>query len=184
MRLLAAAAVVFSSAAAPSSEPASAAADAAPFEPVARVLLSPRCRNCHPAGDVPLQHDAGTPHAMEVGRAAMKQGLTCGACHFEQPLEDAGPGMPPGAPHWGLPPEHAKMPFEGRTPAQLCAQLKDPTQTNGKDLAGLLHHVSEDALVKWAWNPGEGRTPPPVSHADFVAAFRAWVDAGGPCPGD
>lgn len=155
-----------------------------PFDPIARVLLSPRCRNCHPAGDVPLQHDAGTPHAMEVSRAAMKLGLTCGACHLEQPLEDAGPGMPPGAPHWGLPPEHAKMPFEGRTPAQLCEQLKDPAQTNGKDLEELLHHVSDDALVKWAWTPGEDRTSPPLSHPDFVAAFSAWVTDGAPCPSE
>jgi hypothetical protein len=27
-----------------------------------------------------------------------------------------------------------------------------------------------------------GRTPVPVSHAEFIAAFKAWADAGAPCP--
>ena len=74
------------------------------------------------------------------------------------------------------------MVFEGRTPAQLCRQLKDPAQTGGKDLAALLHHVEEDELVAWGWNPGEGRTPVPVPRAEFVAAFRAWIDGGAVCP--
>lgn len=150
-----------------------------PFETVARVLLSPRCRNCHPAGDRPLQGDEGRPHDMEVGRAAVALGLECGSCHFAGAL--AGPGMPPGAPNWHLPPP-GSMVFEGRTPAQLCAQLKDPRETNGKSLAEVLHHVEEDPLVRWGWSPGEGRTPPPVPHEDFVAAFRAWMEAGAPCP--
>lgn len=74
------------------------------------------------------------------------------------------------------------MVFEGRTPAQLCRQLKDPAQTGGKDLAALLHHIEEDELVGWGWNPGEGRTPVPVPRAEFVAAFRSWMDGGAVCP--
>jgi len=154
------------------------------FEVVARVLLSPRCRNCHPAGDSPLQHDDGRPHAQEVGRKASKLGLDCSACHqASMPVEPmAGPHQPPGAPNWKLPPEKTPMTFEGRTPAELCKQLKDPAQNGGKDLAALLHHVEEDALVGWGWNPGEGRTPVPVPREEFVAAFRAWIDGGAACP--
>ena len=42
-------------------------------------------------------------------------------------------------------------------------------------------------LVLWAWNPGlrpDGtmRTLPPLTHAEFVAATRRWVEAGTPCP--
>ena len=163
---------------------ASPASKEEPFDVVADVLLSPRCRNCHPAGDRPLQYDDGRVHAQEVGRQATRLGLDCSACHqAAMPVEPmAGPNVPPGAPHWGLPPEETPMVFEGRSPAQLCAQLKDPEQTGGKDLAGLLHHVSEDALVAWGWNPGEGRTPVPVPRDEFLAGFRAWIDAGAPCP--
>lgn len=155
-----------------------------PFDTVARVLLSPRCRNCHPNGDQPLQFDDGRIHAQEVGRKATKLGLDCSACHgTHMPAEPiAGPHVPPGAPNWHLPPEKTPMVFEGRTPAQLCKQLKDPAQTGGKDLKELLHHVSGDALVLWGWEPGEGRTKVPVPHAEFVAAFKAWIDGGAACP--
>jgi hypothetical protein len=46
----------------------------------------------------------------------------------------------------------------------------------------LLEHVDHDALVLWGWNPGQGRAPVPIAHADFVAAFKRWVDTGAPCP--
>jgi hypothetical protein len=37
-------------------------------------------------------------------------------------------------------------------------------------------------LVLWGWNPGAGRAPVPVPHDIFVAQFKLWADAGGPCP--
>ena len=45
-------------------------------------------------------------------------------------------------------------------------------------------HVSEDALVLWGWNPGGERAPVPVPHDEFVAKFKEWAAAGGPCPDD
>ena len=155
------------------------------FGDVHKVLLSPRCANCHPAGDAPLQTDAGVPHAMNITRASEKNGLACSTCHYEKNAEDAvgaPAGSPPGAPNWHLPPEDTPMVFVGRTPAQLCAQLKDPAQNGNKTLAQLLHHVGHDPLVLWGWNPGKGRTTPPLPHDEFVASFKAWTDAGGPCP--
>lgn len=172
-------------AASPAATPASsvnttADEDGSLFAPVYRVLESPRCRNCHPAGDAPLQFDTGTPHAMQVRRGLDSLGMGCQTCHAPTPVPGA--HLPPGAPGWNLPPAATPMIFETRTPAQLCEQLKDPSKTGGRDLAALLEHVSHDSLVLWAWNPGVGRTPPPLSHDDFVAAFRAWIDGGSPCP--
>ncbi len=74
------------------------------------------------------------------------------------------------------------MVFQGLTPAQLCAQLKDPTKNGGKNLDQLLQHVSKDPLVLWGWNPGGDRKPVPIAHATFVENFKAWVDAAGACP--
>ena len=160
-----------------------AATGAAAFATVARVLQSPRCRNCHPAGDRPLQGDRGRPHRMNVSRRSVAAGLGCGTCHQTRNADLLGViGGPPGAPHWGLPPATAPMVFQGRTARALCVQLRDPVQTNGRDLPALLHHVSEDPLVLWGWAPGGARTPPPVSHDAFVAAFATWVAAGGACP--
>src|SRR5216683_3291427 len=118
------------------------------FLQVYKVFTSPRCQNCHPPGDAPLQGDH----------------------------------MPPGSPKWLLPSPDHKMVFVGRSAAQLCRQLNDAKQTGGRSLQQLLEHVSSDALVGWAWNPGTGRTPPPLSHSETVAQMKIWIDGGAACP--
>lgn len=153
------------------------------FIEVAKVLQSPRCMNCHPVGDRPLQTDASHPHAYNISRESIEAGMACSTCHREQNSEAVGVvGGPPGAPHWGLPPKDMPMVFQGRTPTQLCIQLKTPSTNGNKTLQGLLEHVSHDPLVQWGWSPGGERTKPPLSHKDFVAQFKTWVDSGGACP--
>lgn len=161
--------------------PAEAASPEAAFVDVARVLQSPRCLNCHPNGNAPLQGDHAAPHAMGITRDIERTGTTCQTCHRETAVStDA--HMPPAVKNWHLPPEATPMIFQGRTPAALCRQLKDPKQNGNFDLAALLKHVSHDDLVLYGWNPGAGRTLPPLPHDVFVARFKQWADAGGPCP--
>ena len=148
------------------------------FLTVHQVLLDPRCRNCHPSGDAPLQYDDSRPHGMNITRRSETNGLPCATCHRAK--NSTRPSQPPGAPNWHLPP--ANQIFEGRTPAQLCAQLKDPSRTNGKDLAAILHHVEHDALVQWGWDPGPGRRPVKIAKDVFLRAMTTWIDAGAPCP--
>ena len=151
-----------------------------PFDIVYRVLESPRCMNCHPKGDAPLQYDDHRPHGQNITRRSEKNGLTCATCHRAK--NGTRPGQPPGAPNWHLPPAATPMIFEGRSEAELCAQLKDPAQTGGRDLAALVEHVATDPLVGWGWDPGPGRTPVPVPRDELVRAMKAWVAAGAPCP--
>jgi hypothetical protein len=147
------------------------------------VLQSPRCNNCHPTGDRPLQGDQGKPHAQNVSRASVAAGLPCGTCHQERNSDAIGiAGGPPGAPGWALPPADTPMVFQARAPGALCEQLKDPKQNGGKTLAQLLEHVAHDPLVLWGWKPGGKRSLPPLSHDRFVAAFTTWVGSGGACP--
>lgn len=183
--LLVAAGAVALAAPAPQAPPSAEAIAAGKraFVEVARVLQSPRCRNCHPAGDAPLQTDAGRPHAMNITRASVEAGLACNACHQEQNSEAIGvPNGPPGAPHWGLPPSETPMVFEGLAVTALCEQLKDPARNGKRSLAALHEHVSKDALVLWGWAPGGKRTLPPLPHGQFVAEFQTWVASGGACP--
>ncbi len=159
------------------------AKSAAAWNTVYEVLQHPRCVNCHPAGDTPLVGDQGQPHPQNVQRGPDGNGLfgmRCSTCHQTGNLPGA--HMPPGAPVWHLP--HPAMPlvFEGRTPGELCRQLRDPAQNGNRSLAALLHHVESDPLVLWGWAPGDGRMPVSISHADFVAAMRAWIDGGCECP--
>jgi hypothetical protein len=184
---LVAVAVVATAAADPGSPPSQAPPPApdvdagrAAFAVVYRVLQSPRCRNCHPAGDRPLQFDDGRPHGQNISRRSEQNGVTCATCHRAR--NGTRPNTPPGAPHWHLPAADTPMVFEGKSPAALCAQLGDPAQTHGRDLLALVEHVDHDALVLWGWAPGPGRTPVPVPHDVFVAAMRTWALAGGPCP--
>jgi hypothetical protein len=175
---------------APAQAPASGAAPAADpvgsFEVVRAVLQSPRCVNCHPAGDAPLQGDDGHVHLQFVQRGPEGRGATglgCATCHARaNPPDSYGAHMPPGvSTEWRLPPPEHRMVFAGRGSRMLCEQLKDTRRNGGKDMAALLHHVADDPLVLWGWSPGFGRKPVPVSHAEFVRAFKTWADAGAPC---
>ena len=148
-----------------------------------KVFMHPRCMNCHPAGDVPLQGDDSHLHAQNVQRGKDGKGkyaLKCANCHQYTNLP--GENMPPGSPNWRLPPPEMRMVFQGKTAGELARQLKDPKQNGGKTLEQLLHHVSEDKLVLGGWEPGDGRTKPPLPYAEFVSKMREWVEKGAAAP--
>ena len=150
---------------------------------VYEVLQHPRCLNCHPAGDAPLQGDESVPHAQNVRRGPDGQGLfamRCATCHQTTNGPDA--HQPPGAPRWQLPRASMPLVFEGLSSRDLCRQLQDPARNGGKKMGEVFHHVAEDELVLWGWEPGPGRAPVPISHAAFVSAMKTWIDAGCGCP--
>jgi hypothetical protein len=159
------------------------AASQTAFLQVYKVLTSPRCANCHPSGDAPLQGDDSHVHIQNVKRGLDGHGtvaMRCNTCHQDHNLP--GTNMPPGNPKWSLPPPEHKMVFVGRTPAELCRQIKDPQQNGGRSLAQLYDHVAHDDLVGWAWNPGEGRTLPPLTREETAQAMTTWIDGGAACP--
>jgi hypothetical protein len=152
------------------------------FMDVYRVLMSPRCMNCHPSGDVPLQGDDSHLHTMLPKRGKEGKGLyamKCSNCH--QPTNIAGLHKPPGNPNWHLPPASMKMVFQGRSPYQLAKQLMNPKTNGNKTIAQLIAHA-DDGLVKAGWNMGEGRTLPPLSHAEFKKAWLTWINNGAYAP--
>ncbi len=145
------------------------------------VFMHPRCMNCHPEGDVPLQGDDSHLHAQSVKRGPNghgKYGMKCNACH--QATNLPGLNMPPGVATWHLAPR--QMVFQGKTPGEFCRQLKDPRRNGGKNVAGAIEHLEADPLVLWGWSPGEGQSSPPLSHAEFVQKMREWVNKGAACP--
>lgn len=152
------------------------------FMKVYKVLMSPRCMNCHPSGDIPLQGDDSHLHTMFPKRGKDGKGLyamKCTNCH--QPTNTPGLHTPPGNPNWHLPPADMKMVFQGRTPNQLAKQLTDPKLNGHKTREQLIEHADDD-LVLAGWNPGEGRTVPPMSHEEFKKAWITWITKGAYAP--
>ncbi|TDQ08704.1 hypothetical protein [Pedobacter metabolipauper] len=154
------------------------------FRQVYRVLMSPRCMNCHPSGDIPLQGDDSHIHEMFPKRGHEGKGILsmkCTNCH--QPENTKGLHAPPGNANWHLPPADMKMVFEGKTASQLAKQLMDPKQNGNKNMKQLLEHA-DDGLVKWGWEPGEGRTLPPLTHSEFKKQWQLWLNTGAYAPKD
>ena len=153
------------------------------FRAVASVLTSPRCLNCHIPGDLPLQGDDHHPHAMNVKRGPDGRGtpaMRCTNCH--QATNTSHPHAPPGRPDWRLPPPSMPLVWKGLSISGICRALKDPSTNGGMTTAQLIEHVRDDPFVNWAWNPGPGRTVPPLSHDEFVSRFKEWMDTGAACP--
>jgi len=151
----------------------------AAFDRIATVLQSPRCVNCHPAGDAPLNGDEGRPHPMLVTRGPDNMGAPgerCNACHRD---ENSDMSIVPGAPEWSLAPK--SMSWQGLTHAELCHALKDRKGNGDRDGAALIEHMSTP-LVMWGWHPGGTRTPVSIPHDEFIDLMKVWEAAGAPCP--
>jgi hypothetical protein len=157
-----------------------AARSAALFTELGKVLTHPRCVNCHPAGDRPRQTDAGRLHQPPVARGPDGLGLPamrCPICHQQANFD---PGRMPGNPIWHLAPR--EMAWEGKTLAEICAQIKDPARNGNRTLEALVEHIGTDHLVGWAWAPGYGRQPAPGTQKEAGALVDAWVKSGAACP--
>lgn len=80
----------------------------------------------------------------------------------------------------------------GLSAAELCEQWLDPARNSFLAVRGsredlktfekeFVHHLRDDPLIRWSWEPRAGRSPAPGSHADFVRAMQVWIDADVPC---
>ncbi len=148
------------------------------FGEMSKVLQHPRCVNCHPAGESPLQGNDMLVHQPLVVRGEDGHGapgLHCDACHGEANFQNV-----PGVVGWHLAP--ATMAWEGKSTREICEQLKDPQRNGGLDLEGLIQHIEEDALVGWGWNPPKHLEPAPGNQALLGDLTRAWVASGAHCP--
>jgi cytochrome c5 len=156
---------------------------AAAWQVIYGVLQHPRCANCHPAGNAPLQGDDSRPHLQNVQRGPEGKGLPamrCDTCHQRSNL--ASPNLPPGAPNWHLPKPEMPLVFVGMSSRELCEQMKDPARNGGKTPEQIAEHMSGDPLAMWGWDPGPGRAPVSTPHEELVRAVEAWVKGGCGCP--
>ena len=98
------------------------------FEEAGKVFQHPRCVNCHPAGDRPLQGEDG-PH-QPLGEARRRWVRA-----WPDALHDVSSGATsiaagvPGQPKWHVAP--SEMAWQGKTLGEICAQIKDPARNGG-----------------------------------------------------
>ena len=147
------------------------------------MLLHPRCVNCHPDGRLGRGRAIGSwctiPPAVRGPDDDGVARMECASCHQDQNLELA---RVPGAPNWHLAPR-SRWPGSGRTPRQICEQIKDPARNGGKTLDADLASTAPTT----SWWAGAGRRaterkPAPGTQEEFGDLIRAWVDTGAACP--
>jgi hypothetical protein len=149
------------------------------FSEAAKVIMNPRCMNCHPAGDRPTQGNDLHPHLPPVARGAGP----CQTCHTVRNytlMERASYRSIPGHPRWDVAP--IEMAWQGKSVGEICQQLKDPQRNGGRSLELLHEHLAKDDIVAWGWQPGEGRDPVPGTQERLGELVRAWIDSGAACP--
>ena len=150
------------------------------FAEAGKVIQHPRCVNCHPAGDRPMQGNDSHPHQPLVVRGADGLGaigMRCTTCHGPANFD---PGGVPGHPLWHVAP--IEMAWAGKSLGEICEQIKDPKRNGGKSMEELIHHMAEDTLVGWGWAPGGDREPAPGTQKEFGELIRAWAETGAACP--
>lgn len=151
---------------------------AALFEEAGKVILSPRCLNCHPVDDSPRQGDLMRKHEPPVVRGAGGMGapgMRCFTCHGTTNVDRV-----PGNAKWFL--ASAEMGWIGKSLGQICEQMKDRKRNGDRSLQQLVDHIANDDLVSWAWHPGADRTPAAGTQKEFGQLIGAWADNGAQCP--
>ena len=158
------------------------------FTEAAKVIMNPRCMNCHPASDRPTQGNDMHPHCPR-SRAAP----TAAAC----PATPAAPATWTATSRFS--PASRRLSkacrdiragawrrsrWRGRASRRerSARQIKDPQRNGGRDLALLHEHLAHDDLVGWAWKPGPGRDPVPGTQERLGELVEAWIDSGAACP--
>ncbi len=153
------------------------------FAEAGKVIQHPRCLNCHPSGDRPLQGDRMQLHQPLVVRGKDGFGATamrCAGCHGAQNFDAKQIASVPGNKNWHLAP--IEMAWHGRTLSAICHQLKDRSRNGGKTMPQMIEHMAHDELVGWAWAPGAGRAAAPGTQKAFGDLIKAWADSGAHCP--
>ncbi len=156
-----------------------------PFNKMMQVLTHERCVNCHPTDNIPKQGNDSHPHYFGMMRGEENLGFAatkCTTCH--QTENNAYSGVP-GAPHWSLAPK--SMGWQGLNKYEIAEAMLDKTKNGNRSHSELIHHLTQDSLVLWAFEPGvdqEGipREKPPISEAAYKAAVLAWFENGAVVP--
>ncbi len=157
------------------------------FDKMMAVLTHKRCVNCHPSDNIPKQGEDSHPHYFGMVRGEGNMGFAatnCNTCHQDENNDFSGV---PGAPEWSLAPE--SMRWEGLSRTEIAESMLDPARNGGRTHHEVMEHLTEHALVLWAWTPGVNadgvpREKPPVPKEEYIQAVTEWFEAGAVIPAE
>jgi hypothetical protein len=155
------------------------------FDIMMDVLTHKRCVNCHPNDNIPKQGEDSHPHYFGMARGENNLGYEatqCTTCHQTENNNFSGV---PGAPEWSLAPQ--SMQWEGLSRIEIAKSMLNPKNNGGRTKDEVMHHLTEHALVLWAWNPGVDangipREKPPVPKEEYIKAVKQWFNDGAVLP--
>lgn len=155
------------------------------FNKMMDVLTHQRCVNCHPSDNIPKQGEDAHPHYFGMARGDANMGFVatnCNTCHQDENNDFSGV---PGAPEWSLAP--ASMRWEGLTRVEIAESMLDPVRNGGRSHEDIMHHLTEHALVLWAWDPGidaagNPRETPPLLKDEYIKVVKEWFENGAVIP--
>lgn len=155
------------------------------FHKMMDVLTHKRCVNCHPNDNIPKQGEDSHPHYFGMERGNNNVGFeatNCKTCHQAENNNYSGV---PGDPEWSLAP--ASMMWEGLDRYEIAESMLDPKRNGGRTNNETMHHLTEHALVLWAWNPGVNadgipREKPPVPLDEYIKVTKQWFKDGAVIP--
>ena len=103
--------------------------------------------------------------------------MRCPICHQQANFD---PGRVPGHPEWHLAPR--EMAWEGKTLAEICAQIKDPARNGGRSLRRPRPSHRHRHAGRLGLGARFGRRPAPGTQKEAGALVEAWVKTGAVCP--
>ena len=150
------------------------------FTEAAKVIMNPRCMNCHPASDRPTQGNDMHPHLPQVTRGADGGGVpgnTCGACHMDRSVpifagQQTTFQSMPGHPRWGLAP--IEMAWEGKRRERSAARSRTRSAT-----AGAISHCCTSIWRTTISSAGPGsRGPVAIPCPAPRSGWASWLRRG------
>ena len=150
------------------------------FDKMMEVLTHKRCTNCHPSDGIPRQGEDSHPHYFGISRGKDNHGYEatrCNTCHQDENNPYSGV---PGAPEWSLAPH--SMRWQGLSRTEIAESILDPKRNGNRNHEQIMHHLTEHALVLWAWEPGvnangDPREKPPVPKNEYIRSNKTGVAA-------
>lgn len=168
----------------------------AAFTDIQDVFIHPRCKNCHTSEDRPkVGEGSTTTHVMFMNNQVERGDGNCLTCHSLNNPPTTDPDYQ-NAPKVVTTPVEWHMPdvtdsFDNKSITEICNHIvmREGGRNNLQDLEDNLvdDHIEIDNLVKWAFNPVTHNPnytlqSPNMTHFEFVAKMRQWIQAGASCP--